>query len=143
MREPAHVREDHVGVVVQRSQHAPDEARVQQRHVGGGHVGGVRPVPDGGQAGRHALQRPAPLAGVLHDLDALWQHRQLLAGRADDDHGPVDRAIHDADDAAQQRRAVPLQCGLGGAHSRGATAGKDDACGVHHTGEVSPRPWAS
>ena len=44
----------------------------------------------------------------------------------------VDRAADDPADPAQQRGAVPLECGLRAANPRRAPAGEDDSRGIRH-----------
>ena len=133
LREAADLRQDDVGVVVERVEDAPDEAGVQERDVGGRRIGGGRAIAHGGEPGRQTLQRPATLARVLDDLDAVGQCRERLAGRAHDDDRPVDGATDDPGDPPQERRAVPFERGLRRAHPRRAPAGEHDPCGV--------RPW--
>ena len=115
-----------------------DEARVQERHVRRGGVGDGRAVADGGQPRGQPLERAVALAGVLHQLDPIGQLRQRLPRRARHDDRAVDRPGHEADDASQQRRAVPLQRGLGPPHPRRAAAGEHDACHLRHG--VQPPP---
>ena len=145
MREAADVRERDVGLVVQRGEHATDEPRMQEWHVGRRDEGHLGPVAHGGQAGSHPLQGSATLASILHHLDAVGQRGKVLPWRPDHDDGSVDRTGDDACNAAQQGRSVPLERGLGGPHPRGSTAGEDDTCGLRHTPRVvalSLLPWA-
>jgi len=116
LRVPAGHRQPHVGALVHRAQHPPDEGGMQERHVGGADEGHVRLVSEGGQAGGQALDRPLALPRVVHQLDVFRQRRQLLAVGADHHDRAAGGPGQDADRAAQQRRPVPLQGRLGRAH---------------------------
>ena len=139
MAEAADLRQHHIDVVVERGEHAVDEARVQQRHVRGRGVGGRRALADGGQPCGQPLERAAALARIVDQLDPFGQLGQRLPRSAHHDDRAVDRTPHDADDAPQQRRAMPLQRGLGRAHPRRAPTGEHDACHPRHAG-VQPPP---
>ena len=73
MREAAGARQDDVNLVVEGTDDAADEGRVQERRVGGRGVGGLRAPVERREAGRQALERAAPFAGVLDHLDRLGQ----------------------------------------------------------------------
>ena len=112
---------------------------MQERDVGRRHIGRDRAVAHRREPRRQTLERAAAIARVLDDLDPGGQGGQLLPGRAHDDHRPVDPALDEADDAAQQCRAVPLERGLRRAHPRRAPPGENDPRGVlHHGPRYSP-----
>jgi len=92
--------------------------------------------PEGPEAGPQALERPAPLAGVLHDADAGRQGGQRLAGRSQHDDW-AGAAADEADDVTQQGRSVPLQARLRRAHAEGPPAGEDDPGGHGHASMLS------
>ena len=79
----------HVDVVADGADDAAHERRMQQRHIGRGHVRDRRPIADRGQPGRQTLQRSPPLPGVLHDLDGAAERWQLLPRRPHHDNRTV------------------------------------------------------
>ena len=76
LRVPARHRQAHVGPLVHRAQHPPDEGGVQERHVGGADEGHVRAVLPGRPA-----RRPGPAPGPCPPADRRLPRRPA-AGRA-------------------------------------------------------------
>ena len=98
-------------------------------------LGFVRSEPHRGTYVRDPWQRGMlelyELRGALEEFAA-----RMATPRLKDDvrslQAEIDAmaAAADADDAAQQRRAVPFQLGLGRSHPRRAPTGEHDACGL-------------
>ena len=127
----------HIGLLAHEgSEHGGDEGGMQQRNIGGGHVGSLRPPVKSAQPGRQALERPATLTGVLGHLDAARQGRKLLPGSADHNHRPLHHSADQAADAVQQGGPVPLEVGFRLPHAGRSAAGQDDARGFH--GRIVP-----
>jgi hypothetical protein len=140
MREAAGARQDDIGLVVEGADHAPHEGGVQERRIGGGGEGHLGAAVEGAEARGQPLQRPAPLARVLDDLDAAGQGGQRLPGRAHHDDGTVDAARHDPGNAAQQSGPVPLQGRLGRPHAGGTPACEHDSGGRRHARDATRAP---
>ncbi len=116
LRVPARHRQAHVGALVHRAQHPPDEGGMQERHVGGADEGHVRTVHEGAQPGGQALDGSLALPRVVYHLDVRGQRGKLLARGTNHDDRAAGRPRQDADRTAQQRGPVPLQGRLGRAH---------------------------
>ena len=110
---------------------------MEQRDVGGRHVGHLRVSRHGREPGGESLQWAAPLGGVLDHPHMHRQVRQLLVGRAHDHHGPIHSAGDDPGHAMEQRGAVPFEACLGPTHASGAAPGQYDTGYRTHTVECT------
>jgi hypothetical protein len=131
--EAAHDGDDGIGAGVEGPQDTSYEGGVQEGQVGRADEGGAGPAARGcSETDREPLQRAEPLDGVVEHLHRGRERWQRGARCAHDEHRPVDHASEHAGGAPQQRRAVPLERRLAGAHAPGAPAGEDDPGGCCH-----------
>ncbi len=105
--------------------------------IGGGHKGHFAPAGKGLQPDGEAGKWTAAGLAVLEDLEGLWEPGQWLTRRANEDDRSLDAAGDDAGDPSHQRRAVPLQECLRGAHPGGDTADEDDPDAAMHTNQAT------
>ena len=113
----------------QRGDDVADERGVQEGRVHAGDEHDVGAIVQRCQARGDPLQRAAGLEGIVGQLGSRRQRGQRLAGGAHDDDRSVDLARDEADRVAQERRAMPVQPGLGSSHPRGPAAGEHDRGG--------------
>jgi hypothetical protein len=92
----------------------------------------ARPVLQHGRPVAIPSSGPARLRAVLDDLDGGGSAGSVWPGAPDHHDRPVDPPGDEADHPAQQRRAVPLEVGLGRAHARGAAPGQHHCGGPGH-----------
>ena len=107
---------------------------MQERHVGRADERQPGPVADAASPVAMPRIGPSPSTGSSTTSHPRRQLGQLLPGRGDDDDRAVDGAGEQRGGAVQQRRAVPLQRGLGRAHPRRPAAGEHDSRGICEPG---------